>query len=252
MIGRLGALFVAGAGALMVLAAGAAFGQSLPADSDNPAPFGPPVDDQHIWVHGLLDQFEARVDGRDTSLRWDGEAWLGPDAWRIWLRSEGEITHDQLTDGQTEVLLSRPISTYVDVLVGGRYDLDSLPGRGWGAFGVNWLAPGSIAISAMGYAGDGVAGRVKASFDQMLTNRLILQSQAEINLYGQRDPTRRIGAGLSDLDAGLRLRYEVTRKFAPYVGVSWQQVFNETALLTRSAGQSTDDVRFTVGVRTWF
>ena len=236
----------------LAIAAGAASGQTVAPGADNPAPFGSPVDDEHIWAHGLLDQFEARVQGADTSLRWDGEAWLGPDDWRLWLRSEGELTHGQVTDGQSELLLSKPISTYVDLLVGGRYDLDSLPGQGWGALGVDWLAPGFVKISATAYAGQGVAGKVKASFDERLTNRLILESEGEINLYDQTDRARRVGAGLSDLDAGLRLRYELARKFAPYIGVSWQRAFGETAELERSAGEPADDVRLSVGVRAWF
>ncbi len=243
----------AAVGAVAVMAAGAAHGQTAGADPNDPAPFGPPVDDRHVWVHGILDQFEARIRGGDTGLRWDGEAWAGPDEWRVWLKSEGELARGRVGDGQTEAFFSKPISTYFDVQVGGRYDLDSAPGRGWAALGIEGLAPGFFKVAATAYAGDhGLAGKVKASYDQLITNRLILQPEAEINLYSQDDPARDIGSGLSDLDAGLRLRYEITRKFAPYVGVTWKQKFGRTAELVRAAGERSADVRLTLGARAWF
>ncbi|MBA3811751.1 MAG: copper resistance protein B [Caulobacteraceae bacterium] len=243
----------AGATFVAALAAGAVYGQTAGADLGNPAPFGPPVDDRHIWVHGMLDQFEARAGGGDIGLRWDGEAWAGPDEWRVWLKSEGELTRGRVGDGQTEAFFGKPISTFFDVQVGGRYDLDSRPGRGWAAVGVEGLAPGFFKVAATAYAGDhGLAGKVKASYDQLITNRLILQPEAEVNLYSQDDPARAVGAGLSDLDAGVRLRYEITRKFAPYLGVTWEQKFGRTADLVRAAGEPSADVRLTLGVRAWF
>jgi len=90
------------------------------------------------------------------------------------------------------------------------------------------------------------------SYDLLLTQRLILQPEIELNLYGKSDPARLVGAGLSDIDTGLRLRYEITHKFAPYLGVTWEQKFGETADLSRAAGERASDVRFTVGTRAWF
>jgi copper resistance protein B len=219
------------------------------------APFGAPVPDQHVWAHVILDQLEARIGPGQGSLRWDGEAWAGPDEWRVRLRSEGERAADgKVEDGQTEILYSKPIATFWDVQLGGRYDLDSGPGRGWVAAGIEGLAPGFFNVAATAYAGGQgrTAAKLKVSYDQLLTNRLILQPEAEVNLYGRSDPARRIGSGVSDLDAGLRLRYEISRKFAPYVGVTWAKKFGTTADLARRAGESTDDVRLAVGLRTWF
>ena len=98
----------------------------------------------------------------------------------------------------------------------------------------------------------GGAAKVKVSDDILLTNRLILPPEAEVNAYTRDDRTRLISFGISDLDAGLRLRYEISRKFAPYVGVVWEKKFDRTANLVRASGQSADDVRFAVGLRTWF
>jgi copper resistance protein B len=237
--------------AAAVALAGGAHPQTV--DANSAAPYGPPVADQHVWAHGRLDQFEDRLAGGDSGLRWDGEAWAGPDEWRVRLKSEGELTGGKVSDGQTEAYVSKPVSTYFDIQLGARYDLDSRPGRGWAALGVEGLAPGFFRVAATAYAGDhGLAGKATVSYDQLLTNRLILQPEAEINLYSQDDPARLIGSGLADLDAGLRLRYEITRKFAPYIGVTWEQKFGRTADLTRAAGDRTGEVRFTVGTRAWF
>jgi len=239
----------------VALFAGTASAQAVAAATDNPAPFGSPIGNEHVWIHGLLDQFEGRfADSGDSSLRWDGEAWAGPDEWRLWLKSEGEVSHGRVSDGQTELYVSKPISTYFDVQAGARYDLDSLPGRGWAALGIEGLAPRFIKVSATAYAADRgrFATKLMASYDQLLTNRLILQPEAEVNLYSKDDPARLVGSGLSDLDAGLRLRYEIVRKFAPYIGFTYEQKFGRTADFARSARENASQVRFTAGVRTWF
>ena len=228
----------------------AAFAQT----TDDRQPFGPVVEDQSIFAHLIVDQLEARLASGDAGLRWDAEAWAGPDAWRVWLKSEGDRSKSgQLQDGQTEAMVSRPIAPFWDLQLGARYDLDSRPGRAWGAVGVQGLAPGNFDIEATAYAGEkGAAAKFKASHDVLLTNRLILQPEAELNAYSQDDRARLIGSGISDLDAGLRLRYEITRKFAPYVGVTWAKDFGRTASLMRTAGEQTDEVRLAIGLRGWF
>jgi copper resistance protein B len=219
------------------------------------APFGAPVGDERVYVHGLLDQLEVRTGSGVGALRWDGEAWIGADTNRLWLKAEGERNgHGAVSDGRIEALYSRPISTYFDAQAGVRYDLDSRPGRTWAAFGVEGLAPYFFTVDAATYvSGDGrLAARTMISYDQLLTQRLILSPEVEVNLYSRDDPRRRIGSGLSDLDTGLRLRYEITRKFAPYIGVAYEQTFGRTADLVRAAGDRAGDVKFTAGIRSWF
>jgi copper resistance protein B len=216
------------------------------------APFGAPVDDEHVFYHALLDEFEGRF-GRDSSFRWEGEAWAGTDMNRVYLRSEGEVTGGKIEDGQQELLYARPISTYFNVQGGLRYDLDSKPGRGWAAIGIEGLAPLFFHVSATGYASDDghFAAKLEGSYDFLLTQTLILQPQAEINFYSKSDPAREIGSGLSDIDLGLRLRYEISRKFAPYVGVTYENRFGGTAGFARATGERSSDLRFTAGVRAW-
>ena len=216
------------------------------------APFGAPVDDQHVWFHAILDQFEGRLSD-NSSLRWDGEAWTGTDTNRLWLKSEGELQNGKVSDGQHELLYDRPISTYFDVQAGLRYDLDDRKSRGWAAFGIEGLAPYFFHMSATAYASDRgyLAAKFTGSYDLLITQRLILQPEFELNLYSKADPGRLTGAGFSDLDTGLRLRYEISRKFAPYLGVAYEKKFGRTGTLTGAAGENTDAFRFVVGLRSW-
>lgn len=234
--------------------AGTAAAQTPGADPNSKQPFGPPVEDRLIVSHLIVDQLEGRLREGGASLRWDAQAWTGPDEWRLWFKTEGERSPSgELRDGQAEAFFAKPITTFWNLQIGGRYDLDSRPGRGWGALGVQGLAPGWLDVEATAYVGQmGGAAKVKVSNDILLTNHLILQPEAEVNGYTRDDRVRLIASGISDLDAGLRLRYEVSRKFAPYVGVAWEKKFGRTANLVRASGESADDVRFTVGLRTWF
>ena len=247
---------LAGLAALAVLmSAGGVRAQMTMGPPSPSAPYGPPIEDDRVYVHGLLDQAEVRGDATGASLRWMGEAWIGTDENRLWLKSEGQLrAHGQVEDGQQELLYDRPITPFFDLQAGARYGLDSGPGRGWAAVGVQGLAPYRIHVSATAYAGDRgrTAAKLEASSDLLLTQRLILSPQIEINLYGRDDPVRRIGSGLADVDAGLRLRYEITRKVAPYVGVNEQAAFGETARLAHAAGDRAEAIRVVVGVRSWF
>jgi copper resistance protein B len=219
------------------------------------APFGAPVDDQRVYVHAVLDEFEYRAAGSDSVSRWEGEAWVGTDTNRVWLKSEGDLTrHGVVKDGEHELFYDRPVTTFFDVQTGVRYDLDSAPGRAWAAFGVEGLAPYFLHLSATAYASDGghFAAKTQGSYDLLLTQRLILQPQLEVNAYTEQDPRRQLGSGISDVDAGLRLRYEISRKFAPYVGVSYQRAFGRTAQYARVLGEPVDKFSMLLGIRSWF
>ncbi len=221
------------------------------------APYGNPITDSRVYIHGWFDQLEGRLNGNGQYLRWDGQGWIGNDYNKLWVKSEGRYGVDgrgRMSDGDQEVLYDRPVSEFFDVQAGVRYDLDSLRGRTWAALGLQGLAIGFWNVEATVYASDGghYALRTNASYDLYLTQRLVLQPQFETNWYTATDRPRRIGAGLSDIDMGLRLRYELSRKFAPYVGVSYQRQFGGTSGLVREDGGYVNDVRFLFGVRTWF
>lgn len=211
--------------------------------------------DQAIFAHLLIDQLEGRFGFADgNTLRWEAEAWVGTDENKIWLLTEGRYSNGELDDGIQQLFYGRAVTTYFDAMIGTRWDLDSKPTRGWGAIGFQGLAPQWFKVSAFGYvSGDGhLAARLEASYDILITQRLILQPQIELNFYTKDDPARLVGAGLSELDAGLRLRYEITRQFAPYVGITYLGQFGSTAGYVSAAGGATQQLRFTAGVRTWF
>ena len=244
----------AAVGASLLVAAGIAKAQMPGAEANVAAPFGSPIQDQRIYWHGLFDEFEGRI-GTEDSFRWDGEAWVGTDMNRLWLKSEGTVTNGSLGDGSHQALYDRPISTYFDLQAGIRYDIDSLPSRrGWAALGIQGLAREWFDVEVTFYASDSghFAARFETFYEILLTKRLILEPQIEMNFYSKSDPDRGTGSGLSDLDAGLRLRYEFFRKFAPYVGVVFEDSFGGTAAFARRQGEIVDDVRFAVGIRSWF
>ena len=214
-----------------------------------------PVMDQAIFAHAIFNQLEGRWNGSNTEFRWDGQGWIGTDYDKLWIKSEGTLqSNGALDDGQQQFLYSRAITTYFDLQGGLRSDIDSRPTRNWAAFGIQGLAPYFFDLEVTGYvSGEGhLAAKLEASYDLLLTQRLILQPQIELNLYSKADPARLVGAGFSDIDTGLRLRYEFNRKFAPYIGVVYEGKFGQTANFARQAGESTSDVRFVFGIRTWF
>jgi copper resistance protein B len=215
----------------------------------------PPVEDNSIFYHALFDELEGRTNGTETEFRWDGEAWAGTDMNRLWLKSEGFVERGKATDGDTEALYDRPIPhfKYFDVQAGVRYDLDSNRGRTWGALGVEGLAPYWFQFEPTFYfSNDRIAGKIFGAYDLLITNRLILQAQIELNAYSKNDPPRGIGSGLSDIDAGLRLRYEFSRKFAPYIGMAYIGAFGDTATFTHLEGGSPNDPRAVFGIRLWY
>jgi copper resistance protein B len=214
-----------------------------------------PVMDRGIFAHAIFNELEGRFNGSNTEFRWEGQGWVGTDYDKLWIKSEGTLqSNGTLDDGQQQFLYGRAVTTYFDLQGGLRSDIDSRPTRNWGAFGIQGLAPYFFDLEVTGYvSGEGhLAGKLEASYDLFLTQRLILQPQIEVNLYSKADPARLVGAGFSDIDRGLRLRYELTRNFAPYLGVVYEGKFGQTASYARRAGESTGDFRFVFGVRAWF
>jgi copper resistance protein B len=238
-------------------------GGSAPADartddySDGVA--GSPIHGLHM--HGsapfgmlLIDQLEA-FHGRDANGQsWEAEGWYGNDENKLWIRSEGERSHGKLEDGDLEVLWNHNMTTFWSTQLGVRQELGEGPKHSWAAFGVQGLAPYWFEVEATGYVGaSGRTGaRLRADYEMLFTQRLILQPEAEVNLYGKNDPQRRIGSGVSDIQFGLRLRYEIRRQFAPYLGMNWVRRIGTTADYARQDHQPVLDRQIVAGVRIWF
>jgi copper resistance protein B len=220
------------------------------------APYGTPIVDDRLYVHGVFNQLEGRL-ATNPYFRWDGQTWAGNDFNKLWVKSEGRVNADgkgKMSDGDTEFLYDRPLSTYFNLQAGVRSDLDSMPNRTWAALGIQGLAVGNWNVELTGYASTEhrFALKTNASWDYRFTQRLILQPQFETNFYTRDELSRGIGSGLSDIDGGLRLRYEFSRKFAPYIGVTYHSFFFNTATVRQQSGSEAYDVRGVVGLRTWF
>jgi copper resistance protein B len=203
----------------------------------------------------LIDQLEyAHGNHGNKAAFVDARGWYGGDFDKLWLKAEGESAHGRLADLRTEALWDHAISTYWSTQLGLRHDFGEGPGRTWAAFGVQGLAPYWFDTEATFYVGPNgrTAARIQLEYEELLTQRLVLQSKFEANLYGKADPQRGIGSGLSDAELGVRLRYEVRREFAPYAGLVWRQRFGATADLARAQGEPASELQFVAGVRFWF
>ena len=205
--------------------------------------------------HVLFDQLEYRVqDGKDV-IAWDGQAWYGGDLNKVFVKTMGEISGgDDVEQAEVQLLYSRLIGHFWDVQGGVRYDVRPDPSRTYGVIGLQGLAPGFFELDLQGFVsnkGD-VSARLEAEYDLLITQRLVLQPKAEINLAAQDVRELGIGSGVNDVELGLRLRYEISREFAPYIGVHWERKLGETADFAREENESVDDLSFVAGVRFWF
>ena len=226
-------------------------------DEDRKAAFpdvmGHTVHDDAVHSFLLFDQFEGLMGAGRSGLNWDSKGWIGRDVDRFWYRTEGTGEDRRLGDAQLHALYGRAIARWWDLVAGVREDFRPGPAQTWAAVGIQGLAPYWFDVEATAYIGahGRTQLRFEAEYELLVTNRLILQPRFEIEAYGKSDPTREIGAGLSTMDAGLRLRYEFGREFAPYVGVTWSRKYFGTADFARAAGGQTGGARLAVGLRFW-
>jgi copper resistance protein B len=205
-------------------------------------------------VHKVqFNRLEASRDDGESGQAWEGHAWVGNDSHKLWLRSEGEREHGHTESADLEVLYGRPIAPWWDLVAGVRHDFQP-DGQTFAAIGVMGLAPYFFEVEATAYVGESgqTAARVEAEYETLLTNRLVLQSLVEATAFGNDDERRGIGSGLSTLEAGMRLRYEITRRFAPYVGIAWERAYGRTADLRLDDGEPVEDTRVVAGIRFWF
>lgn len=212
------------------------------------------MDDTERVGRILLDQFEWRHSGKEDAALWELEGWYGGDYNKLWVKSEGERVNGATEDTRVELLWNRVISGWWSAQAGAREDVAAGPSRTWAAVGVQGLAPYWFDVEATLYVADAgrTAARLKTEYDLLLTQRLIVQPEGEINIYGKADPPRQIGSGVSDLNLGIRLRYELRREIAPYVGITWRKLFGGTADQARAVGRDASDVQLALGVRAWW
>jgi copper resistance protein B len=241
------------------------------------------MDDTTRFGKVLIDHLEWRDgDAGEGRGAWDAQGYYGSDYNKLWVKSEGSYVSrgrnagantaggtggntvgnmgggtaggTGIRDADVEILWNRVISAWWNVQAGGRQDFGPGQSRTWAAVGIQGLAPQWFETEATVYASDEgrTSARLKAQYDLLLTQRLALQPFVEANLYGRSDPEHQIGSGLADLEVSIRLRYEICRELAPYIGFVWVRRFGGTADLARSAGGEASDLELAVGLRVWF
>jgi copper resistance protein B len=221
-----------------------------------------PVEDSMINSFLLFDLFEYRAynSGLET-MTWDFVGWIGGDYNRLWIKSEGDwdLNHGNAVEGDVQLLYGRLIAPFWDfqagvrqAFIGGSNQADH--SRTYAVIGFQGLAPGEFDLEPALYISDrgDVSGDFTASIDFYLTQKLVLQPRLEGQFSFQDDKQFGTASGVTQTDLGLRLRYEITREFAPYIGVSWLQKYGGTADIARSEGDSSGTVAFVAGVRFWF
>jgi copper resistance protein B len=248
------------------LPAGSATTPPIPADRAADVVYG--AENMHMGRHHLMEfhggqKFsqimfnlaEAQFrNGRD-GFEWDAEGWYGGDIDRLWLKSEGNGTFGRSVEkAEVQALYSRAVGPYFNFQGGLRYDFKPNPSRAYATVGFEGLAPsffeaeGALFLSNKGE----LMARVEGYYDQRITQRLILQPRAELNFAAQSSRDIGVGKGLSEGEIGLRLRYDIRREFAPYLGVQYRRSFGQTARYLRDAGEDPGEWNLLTGVRLWF
>lgn len=204
----------------------------------------------------LGDRLEYQSNDGSPALLFDGQGWWGTDKNKLWIKSEIEydFNTNNFEEAELQALWSRPFARYFDFQAGVRHDFEPDPTRTFGVVGIQGLAPYWFEIDANVFiSGEGdVSARFEAEYDLLITQRLIVQPRTELNFAVQSVDELQIGSGLSTAELGLRLRYEIKRQFAPYVGVNWKRSVGETADFVRADGEDPGAVSFVAGLRLWF
>lgn len=213
------------------------------------------LDDQYFTLI-KIDQFEYRAQDGDDLVVWEGQARIGNDDHKFALKTEGEYirNQDRFEGAEVQLLYQRPVSDFFDAQIGVRRDFKPDPSRTFGVIGINGLAPqwfetdASLFVSNKGDA----SARLGLEYDILFTQRLVLEPSAEINVAFSDDEATGVGSGLSDVGLGLRLRYEIEREFAPYIGINWERKFGRTADFAREEGEDDKVFSIVAGIRVFF
>lgn len=211
-------------------------------------------EDNPLLYKVMIDKLEVRSTGGPNPLLLDADAWIGYDLNKFWFKTEVEVVDGRTEEAEVQFLYSRAIAPFWDFQAGWRHDIRPQPKRDFLALGFKGLAPYLFEVDAGLFFGESgqVGARLDAEYEYLLTQKLILSPEIEMNFYSKDDEAVGIGSGLSDMELGLRLRYEIKREFAPYIGVNWTKKFGQTANFARDEGEETSDIQFVVGIRAWF
>lgn len=204
----------------------------------------------------LGERFEYHSNDGEALAVWEAQGWIGGDIEKFWLKTEGEYETDEggFEEAEVQALYSRAVSPFWDIQAGLRHDLKPSPSRTYAVVGAQGLAPYWFELDGQLFLSDegDLSARLEIEYEFRLSQKWMLQPRVEINAAFSDDEEIGVGSGLSNAEAGLRLRYELSREFAPYLGVSWNSAFGGTADFIRAEGSDTDQLSWVAGVRFWF
>lgn len=214
--------------------------------------------DDDLFTLVKIDQLEYRHQDGDDLIVWEGQGRIGNDENKFTLKTEGEYVRnadeENFENAEVQFLYQRMISDFFDAQIGVRHDIKPDPSRTFGVIGINGLAPqwfetdASLFVSNKGDA----SLRLEAEYDILFTQRLVLEPSAEINIAFSNDEKTGVGSGLSDVELGLRLRYEITREVAPYIGINWERKIGNTSDFASEEGEDSNVFSLVVGLRMFF
>ena len=212
------------------------------------------VNDDPLLSMLTIDQLELRNGSSEDPLVWEIQGWAGYDLNKFTFKTKGERVDGKTENAELQLLYSKAIAPYWDLQLGVKRDFYPRPGQNWAVLGLQGTAPYFFETDVSLFVGESgkTALRLASEYELMLSQKWVLSPSAELNFYAQNDSERGTGSGLSDAELGLRLRYEVRREFAPYVGVNWEKKFGKTAGFSRAEGESNSDTQVVVGVQAWF
>ncbi|MFA6218396.1 MAG: copper resistance protein B [Erythrobacter sp.] len=204
----------------------------------------------------MIDRLEARIptEGGDAGWLWDVQGFYGGDIDKFVVKSEGEAEFGGAVEAaEAQALWGHAIGPFFDLQAGVRLDVEP-DTRSHLVLGVQGLAPYMWQLDLAAFLSDrgDLTARLEAEYDQRITQRLILQPRLELELAAQDIRERGIGAGVTRIEPGLRLRYQFVPEFAPYAGVEYEAKLGETADIARAAGEDAAGLKLLLGIRAWF
>ena len=210
--------------------------------------------DDPLLTKVMIDQLEVRGGDSPNPVVLDGQAWIGHDLNKLWIKADASHVDGNTEEAEVQALYSKAVAPFWDLQVGARRDIKPSPSRNWLVLGAQGLAPYFFDVETAFFVGESgrTALRFKADYEMLFTQHLILTPEMTVNLYGKNDPETATGAGLSDSEIGLRLRYEIRREIAPYIGVNWTRKYGNSADFARADGEHTGEARWVAGFRFWF
>ncbi len=212
------------------------------------------MEDDPIITKVMINQLETRVTDGNDPLVLEGQAWIGKDLNKFWLKVEAEQVNSETEEFEVQALYSRAIAPFWDLQFGIRSDINPKPEKQWLVVGFQGLAPYFYEIdTALFIAEAGQVGlRLQAEYEILFTQKLILTPEIEVNFYSKDDAKLNTGSGLADSQTGLRLRYEIKREFAPYIGINVNHRYGNSADFARAARTAVSDTQLVLGFRAWF